>query len=281
MKVSPARGLRIAFQHVLPRSALLYIKIACCIEYMNTRLVFYPTREIEATPEVLGLAYEDVTIPTADGVRIAAWYVPADRAAGTVLFCHGNAGNISHRLDTIDLLHRLGVNVLIFDYRGYGRSEGSPTEAGTCEDAEAAWQYLVRQRGHKPERIVIHGRSLGGSVAAHLARERPPAGLIVESSFHDITELGAELYPWLPVRWISRLKYTTAEYVGAVKCPVLVVHSADDELIPYHHGRKVFAAARQPKRFVALHGSHNAGFLDSDAIYRPAVRQFLAECLGR
>jgi fermentation-respiration switch protein FrsA (DUF1100 family) len=281
VSANPWKAVRILFQHVLPRLALIYVVVACSIFHMNCGLVFYPDRELEGHPGKIGLAYQDVTIPTADGLKLHAWYVPAERPIGTVLHCHGNAGNISHRLDIIDLFHGLGVNVLIFDYRGYGHSEGKPNEQGTYLDAETAWKYLLEQRHERPERIVIHGQSLGGSVAAYLARDHRPAGLVLESTFHDITELGAELFPLLPVRWISWLKYKTADYVRAVKCPVMVIHSRQDEMIAFHHGQKVFAAAAEPKRFLEIHGSHNDGPYESRAVYEPAMRKFLDDALGK
>jgi len=281
VKLDGWKVLRIGFHDVLPRLALVYVVMMSITEYLNTKLAFYPDRDIETTPRSAGLAYEDVSIPTADGLKLGAWYVPAEGALGTALFCHGNAGNISGRLETIAVLHELKLNVLIFDYRGYGRSEGRPTEEGTYLDAEAAWRWLVEARGVRPGRIVLHGRSLGGSVAAHLARDRAPAGLVVESTFANATDLAAELFPWLPVRWLSRLEYDTAAYAGGVTCPVMVIHSRDDELIPFHHGRRVFEAAPQPKRFLEIHGSHNAGFVESEKTYVPALRGFLADALGR
>jgi len=197
-----------------------------------------------------------------------------------VLFCHGNGGNISHRLDTIWTWNKLGMNVLIFDYRGYGKSEGKPSEEGTYLDAEAAWKHLVEKRGAAGERIIIHGRSLGGAVAARLARDHTPAGLILESTFSSVPDMAAKLYPMFPVRLLSRFEYGTAEYVAAVKCPVMVIHSAEDDIIPFKLGRRVFEAAGEPKRFVQIHGSHNSGFMESDGVYTPALRKFLSERLG-
>jgi hypothetical protein len=271
--------LRVLFQQVLPRLALLYVLMGCSVEWLNNQLIYYPDKDVDATPRSAHLAYEDVTLTTSDGLKLGAWYVPAEGAAGTVIFCHGNAGNIANRLDIIALLHRAGVNVLIFDYRGYGRSEGKPSEAGTYADAEAAWAYLVDQRDQKPDRIVIHGESLGGSVAAHLASRHTPAGLVCESTFSDIGELGQQLYPWLPVRWLLRVKYATAEYVHAAKCPVMVIHSRQDDMIPFRHGEAVFAAATGPKRFLVIRGPHNGGMLESRDIYEPALRDFLREVL--
>ncbi len=265
----------------MPRVALVWVLVMCGMNWLNNHLVFAPQRQWQVTPADYNIPYEDVTFVTTDGVKLSAWYVAAKGAAGTVLFCHGNAGNISHRIDTITVLHKLGMNVLVFDYRGFGKSQGKPNEQGTYRDAEAAWAYLVDARREKPERIVIHGRSLGGPVAAHLAMDRDPAGLIIESSFHDITELGRELFPWLPVRWLSRVKYHTAEYVKGARCPVLVIHSRTDDMIALHHGQKIFAAAPQPKRWLEIHGGHNSAFLDSSDIYDPALRQFFADVLGK
>ncbi|MCK4602008.1 MAG: alpha/beta hydrolase, partial [Phycisphaerae bacterium] len=207
-----------------------------------------------------------------------------EEARATVLFCHGNGGNISHRLTTINMLHEMGLDVFLFDYRGYGRSEGAPSEAGTYLDAEAAWRYLTEQRALEAGRIVIHGRSLGGSIAAYLARDREPAALVVEQTPSSIPEIAADLYPFFPralVRWLSRFDYNTLDYVKAVKCPVLVIHSRDDEMIPFSHGRRIFEAAGEPKEFIELRGRHNDAFAVSEEIYRKRLGQFISEHVGR
>jgi len=254
--------------------------VLCTVLYLiQDRLVYYPDPDVDTTPKQLKMPFEDLMLTTSDGVRISAWYVPAAKARGTVLFCHGNGGNISGRLDTLWTLNRLGMNVLLFDYRGYGTSEGKPNEAGTYRDAEACWKYLVEDKGLAARRIVIHGRSLGGAVAAHLAKDRAPAGLILESTFSSLPAMGAKVYPMFPVRLLSKYRYATAEYVAGVKCPVLCVHSPDDDIVPFAQGRAVFEAAPQPKRFVEIHGSHNSGYMESDEIYNPALKAFLAECL--
>ncbi len=279
-------------RHVLPRVAVAYVLIVCGMHWLNRHLVFHPQAELEATPAAANLPYEDVWLTAADGVKLHAWYIPADagpagegaRAAddpprAVVLFCHGNAGNISHRLPTMTLHHGFGADVFIFDYRGYGRSEGRPDEEGTYRDAEAAFDWLIRGRGVPAGRIVVHGRSLGGAVAAHLATTRKPGGLIVEASFSDITDLGAEMFWWLPVRWLSRVGYKTAEYLEGVECPVMVIHSREDDMIPFHHGERNFAAANEPKRFLPIRGPHNGGFLLSSETYDPAVAGFLRDVL--
>ena len=233
-----------------------------------------PGRELDATPEAVGLAFEDVTLETSDGVRVHGWFVPGE-SERALLYFHGNAGNISHRLYSIREWHDLGLSVFIIDYRGYGRSEGNPTEQGLYRDGAAAWQYLAGERGIAPEDIIVFGRSLGGSVAAWLAARQAPAALIVESSFTSVPDIGQEAYPWLPVRWLSRFKHATRDHVRQVTSPVLVVHSRDDEIIPFHHGEAIFAAASEPKTFLEIRGGHNDAHAVSAALYRDGLQDFL------
>ena len=232
-------------------------------------------RDLATTPERFGLEYQEVTLTTSDGERLHGWYLPAPGARHTLLFFHGNAGNISHRLDSLLLFRQLGLSQLILDYRGYGRSSGRPSEAGLYRDGEAAWNYLTRELGLEPGQIVLFGRSLGGAVAVWLAAREAPAGLIVESSFTSVPDLGAELYPWLPVRWLSRLRFDSRSRIAQVRAPVLVVHSRDDEIIPFAHGQALFAAANPPKRLLELRGGHNDGFMVSRGPYLNGLRSFL------
>ncbi len=240
-----------------------------------------PTRELVASPRAIGLGYEDVELHTADGVRLHGWYLPAADARGTLLFLHGNAGNVSHRLDTLRVFHDLGLAVLIIDYRGYGRSEGKPSEQGLQRDVLAAWDHLVEVRGETPARIVVFGRSLGASLAAWLAAHRPVAGLILESAFISVPELAAELYWWLPARRLARLRHDTLDAVARVQAPVLVAHSPDDEIIPYRHGRTLYEAAPSAKQFLQLRGDHNSGFLLSGTDYVHGLAAFLDRILPR
>jgi fermentation-respiration switch protein FrsA (DUF1100 family) len=239
-----------------------------------------PSRELTATPQAIGLAYEDVRLRTEDRVQLHGWFIPAAQPRGTLLFFHGNAGNISHRLDSIRIFHELELSVFIFDYRGYGQSKGSPSEAGTQRDAIAAWRYLTEQRGVPPRQVVLFGRSLGAAVAGWLATQRDPGALIVESAFTSVPDVAAEYYWWLPVRWLARFDYATRDYVGAVRCPVLVVHSPEDEIIAFKHGEAIFAAAKEPKELLRLRGSHNEGFLLSGATYTGGLDAFLARHLS-
>jgi len=255
-----------------------YVLVVAGVYVMQPRLLYLPNlpgRALGGTPRDLGLGYEDVRLQTEDGVSLHAWYVPAT-GSRTLLFFHGNAGNVSHRLGSIKVFHDLGLSVLIIDYRGYGESEGRPTEVGTYRDAEAAWRYLTETRGVSPGRIVVFGRSLGGAVAAWLAARTRPAALIVESAFTSVPDLGQELYPWLPVRWLSRFDYPTRRYVADVRAPVLVVHSRDDEIAPFHHGEAIFAAAPPPRTLLELEGTHNEAHVRSEQRYIAGLRDFLA-----
>lgn len=246
---------------------------------MQPAMVFLPSRELAATPADWGLEYEDVWLQADDGVRLHGWYLPYPGARRVLLFFHGNAGNISHRQDSLEIFHRLGLNVLILDYRGYGRSEGRPSEAGLYRDARAAWDHLVEVRGVAPSDIVLFGRSLGGAVAAQLASQAQPGALILESTFSSARDMAREIYPILSWLIVRRFDLNTVERLGAVSCPVLVLHSRDDEIIPFELGRRVFEAAPEPKAFQALRGDHNGGFLLSQPGYERALAGFLSNQL--
>lgn len=263
--------------------ALAYGTLVVLAWFFQSGLLYLrhvPGRELGATPAAMGLDYEDVRIQAADGIRLHGWFVPAARPRGVLLFFHGNAGNVSHRLESIGIFHDLNLTIFILDYRGYGQSEGAPSEAGTRRDARAAWKYLTDQRGIPADSIVVFGRSLGAAVAAELARERQPGALILESAFTSVPDVAQEAYWYLPARWLSRFEYATADYVRQVSAPVLAIHSRDDEIIPYHHGQAVYEAANEPKHFLTLRGGHNTGYILSGAEYRRGIDAFLSEIAG-
>jgi fermentation-respiration switch protein FrsA (DUF1100 family) len=238
-------------------------------------MVFYPFPRLEATPEDWGLDYRDLTITARDGLDLHGWFIPHPGSRRVLLFFHGNAGNISHRGDSIRIFHRLGLSVLIIDYRGYGRSEGSPSEQGLYRDARAAWRWLTGEGGYAPEDIVVFGRSLGAAVAARLAAETDPAGLILESGFSSARDAARSIFPLISWLVIRRYDFDAARALASVRSPVLVLHSPDDEIIPYGLGRRLYEAAGEPKRFVDLRGGHNDGFLLSHPGYERALGEFL------
>jgi len=257
---------------------LISIALGVYLYFMQSHLVYQPIAEIEATPDEINLKYEDVDFSASDGTKLTGWFVPVEKPKATILFCHGNGGNISHRLLTLQQLHDLRLQVFIFDYRGYGRSEGNPSEYGTYLDAEAAWLYLTQERGVLPDKLIIHGRSLGGAIAVQLASKHNPAGLIVEDTPTSIPELGNDLYPFFPLwllNWLSRSDYNAAEYIQKIRCPVLVMHSTSDEMIPFKHGQRLFEAANKPKKFVELSGGHNDAFIVSGTIYTESLSEFV------
>ena len=258
----------------------------------QSHLVFFPGmgREVAVTPQSYGLRFESVEIRTADGETLHAWWVPADGARGVVLFFHGNAGNISHRLDYLLMFNRLRYSTLIVDYRGYGRSTGTPSEEGTYRDAEAAWDYLRHARLAQPGDLVVAGESLGGAVATWLAAEKSltpaplpsgegrleipfprmgeghgmgegPRAVVLLSTFTSVNDLGAQVYWFLPVRLLSRIGYDNLENLKRIRAPVFIAHSRDDDIVPFAHGRRLFEAAHEPKMFLEMRGGHNDGFI--------------------
>jgi hypothetical protein len=257
--------------------ALAYAGFCLLLFFRQSSYMYYPDKNVAATPDAIGLRFEDVRLKTQDGVAISVWHVPAASnaaAARTILYLHGNAGNNGHRLDALLALHDLGVNVLMPDYRGYGNSSGEPSEKGTYLDALAAWEFLTRDRDIPAERIVILGRSLGGAVASWLALEVQPGGLVLEASFTSARDMVSKVFPIAP-RWLCRFKYDSLARMPKLKCPVLIAHSPNDEMVPYEHGRRLFAAACEPKSFVELTGDHNAGESELEPQYRAALVKFI------
>jgi fermentation-respiration switch protein FrsA (DUF1100 family) len=264
---------------ILASAALVYALFMLWVYARQSRRMYRPLREHAAAPAARGFAYEDVTFTAEDGVRLHGWYVPRPGARYVMLFFHGNTRNISWCLDSLELFHRLGFSTFLFDYRGYGRSEGRPDEQGTYLDARAAWDHLVCARGIDAGRIVMLGRSLGGAVAAWLAARQTPRALVLESTFLSFPDAAAELHPRLPARLLARYRYPVKEYLREVRSPVLVVHSRDDELIPYHHGQMLYEAAHEPKRLVTITGPHYNGYLLSGEQYAEGLARFFAEHL--
>ncbi len=261
---------------VLAAVAVFYILVCVVMYVAQPRMIYFPSPTLAVTPSDASLPYENVSLTCEDGTRIHGWFIPADSARATIIFCHGNGGNISHRLESIDQFHRLGLSVFIFDYHGYGGSEGRPGERETYQDAEAAWRYLTQTKGMPPDSIIIFGRSLGGAVAVWLASQHQPKALVVESSFTSIADVAAHYYPFLPVKLLARIDYNSQKLIGQIKVPILIIHSPDDDIIPFKLGRKLFEQAHEPKQFRQIHGGHNAGYLDSDEVYIKGWREFLA-----
>jgi fermentation-respiration switch protein FrsA (DUF1100 family) len=263
--------------YVLAIFAVVYLLICALAMVFQPRLVYFPTRTLDTTPDRFGLPYRDVYFTTEDRVKLHGWFIPASPEHAVLLFFHGNGGNISHRLDSVRIFHDLGLSVFIIDYRGYGQSEGRTGEEGTYRDASAAWRHLVESERVEAERVVVFGRSLGGAIAVELASRVQPRAVILESTFTSAVELGARAYPWLPVRQLARIRYDSARRIGEVTCPKLFVHSLDDEVVPYGLGLRLYKEAGRPKELLKIRGGHGDGFLVSGRRYRDGIRDFLTE----
>jgi hypothetical protein len=254
---------------------IAYWGLGVILYIMQPQFLYNPLQEVIYTPDELGLDFEDVTLQSADGLKLNGWYVPANSSNPTILFCHGNGGNIMHRLDTINVFYNLGLNCFIFDYRGYGKSEGKPSEEGTYLDARAAYDWLVNVKKLSPNNIIIFGRSIGGSIAAQLASKVAAKSLILESTFTSYADMGKKFYPYMPVRWFARFKYSTIDYIKDVHCPVMVIHSRNDELVPFEFGLELYESSNEPNGFVEIYGNHNDGFLVSSERYKKAWLDWL------
>ncbi|MCP5305652.1 MAG: alpha/beta hydrolase [Chromatiaceae bacterium] len=262
-------GLTIALLSLLVLNGVMYL--------LQPQMTFFPSPVLEATPADWGMVYEDVVFQTEDGASLHGWFLPGPASGPTLLFLHGNAGNISHRRESLEIFAGLGMAVLIFDYRGYGRSTGLPGESGLYRDAAAAWDYLTRQRGIDSADIVVFGRSLGGAVAAHLASQVHPRAVILESTFSSARDYAHTMFPVLSrIVWL-RHSFDAAHAIAQSRAPLLVLHSPEDEVIPFALGQRLFDAAPEPKRFVALRGGHNDGFLFSQPRYAQVLQTFLRD----
>jgi len=243
--------------------------------FQQPRMIFFPSSVLYQTPADWGLEFEDATLNTSDDVQLHGWFIPNEESERVLLFFHGNAGNISHRRESIEIFNRLGLNVFILDYRGYGRSKGKPSEQGLYQDATAAWRYLTEEKGFDQEDILIFGRSLGGAVAAKLAAEVQARGLILESTMSSAREFARAVFKVLSRLVVIRYEFDTARHIHGLSYPVLVLHSPDDEIMPFHLGMKVYQQASQPKHFVHMRGDHNNGFLQSQPEYQQEIGSWL------
>lgn len=252
-----------------------YLAFLLLLYLTQSRHIYKPTHEIESTPEHIGLEYDSIMFKTSDNMTLNGWFIPNDISQRVVLFFHGNTGNMSHCMESIEMFHRLGLSTFIFDYRGYGNSIGNTTEQGTYRDAEAAWQYLVNERSISPDHIVVHGRSLGGAVASWLVSQYVPKAFVIESSFTNAADIAAEHFPHVPTRLLNRFHYNVLENIKIITCPVLIIHSRDDKVTPIHHSIRLFEAANEPKQFLEMEGDHFDGFLTTGQRYIDTLEEFI------
>ncbi|MCK6557788.1 alpha/beta hydrolase [candidate division KSB1 bacterium] len=250
------------------------------LRLFERHLVFFPSTYPAGfwQPERFGLAVQDAFFTTADGAALHGWFVPHPAPVANLLMAHGNAGNLSDRVEWLARLHgQVPANLFMFDYRGYGRSSGTPSEENCYRDAEAAHDWL---RQHVPDLPILgHGHSLGSAVVIELAVRRPLTGLIIESGFTDAADMARLMFGGLPMGWLAGMKWASREKIAKLTLPKLFLHGDRDGVIPYSLGQKLFAAAADPKHFVTLAGvDHNDTFLSGGEIYYRAVREFVQQC---
>lgn len=278
---SRKRGLLKALRRVLLVLVLAYAGLCALAALFYPYLLYHPDRNtVYGTPAVFAPRYEDVWLTASDGVKLHGWFLPAPvggESGFTLLAFHGNAGNVGTALERLRMYHRLGVDVFMVDYHGFGQSDGTPSEENLYRDADAAWLYLTRERAVEPGKIVVLGYSLGGAVASWLAERNPAvAGLVLESTFTRLNDVAAGLFPWLPTGLILGDAYNTEGRLGKMTMPILVLHGRGDQLVPYACGEKLYAEYKGPKTFVRIGDDHNLGFVTAAATYTGALRDFLA-----
>lgn len=260
--------------NVIVTIAAVYIALVLLLYMIQGSLVFFPDRNVSLDPSSAGLEWEEAWFETSDGKTLHGWYIPHPDSNHILLFSHGNAGNISHRLSFIELLNERGLSIFIYDYRGYGKSEGRPAENGLYKDIHAAWNYLTIEKGYQNHQIILFGRSLGGPVSAHLAQEVNPGGVILESAFISAKHVASDAYPFVP-SMLVRFGFSTIEYIQNSNSPLLIMHSRDDSIIPFYHGERLYESAPGPKYFTELRGGHNDNFIESGDLYFNELLKFV------
>ena len=271
---------------ILLVAAALLVGVALGVRFIENKLIFFPMKGEPVKPEPAPV-HEDVAFEASDGIRLHGWFVPptvmpastpavgSGRGVPVILLLHGNAGNIGHRWEKIRALGSVGCAVFAIDYRGYGRSGGSPTEAGVYRDVDGACAYLAG-RGTPTTSIIVYGESIGGALAVDLAARKTVKALIVENTFTSIADIAKRTFPLIPaVALASRMD--SLSKIGKVGSPKLVIHSIDDEIVPFEMGKRLFDSAVEPKRFLQLRGGHNTAFSDDNLNYRGGLTGFLAE----
>ena len=259
--------------------------VACMVLLVSCekKIIYYPHKYPTGNwnAQSFGIEVEDVFFKSLDGISLHGWYVPTDEPQATLLWFHGNAGNITHRIENILLLKPLKLSIFIFDYRGYGRSRGKPDELGLYKDSLAAYDFLIREKKVAIETLFLFGRSLGGVCAVEVASKRPATGLILESTFTSAQDMVKNMFPILPLGQFIKSRFNAIETIATVRIPKLFLHGTDDEIVPYLLGRRLYNAAPQPKQFYDIQGSrHNDTYIMGGEPYIDRIGQFLTETLA-
>lgn len=273
-------GSRQLLRSVLRIAVSVYVGLGLLLYFFQAHFIFLPKQPIAETPEQWKMPYEE-TLLSVEGGQTSVWFLPVPEARGVVLYSHGNAGNMGDRGSWADVLRGLGLSVCMYDYGGYGKSTGSPSESRCYADARAVWNYLTKEKGIPPNQIILFGHSLGGGPTTQLATEVQPAGVVLDSAFRSVAAMAQATYRVYPAWLLVRHRFDNESKMPDIHAPLLIIHSRTDEIVPFSQGQALFEKANSPKRFVEIHGGHNTGFLESIKVYAPAWQQFLEECLPK
>jgi uncharacterized protein len=266
--------------HLILILTIGYLSIVLFFAILQNRLIYYPVRLLPS-PDSIGIRWvKEIFFQTKDGVKLCGWFLVPPEGAPCLLHFNGNAGNIAGRGHLLEMARSNGWGLLLFDYRGYGKSEGTPRESGLYLDAQSAWDWLNLQKGITSQKLILWGESLGCSMALDLASKQPSAGLVLEAPFTSLMELSKELYPWLPVSLFLRSRFNNQEKIKQVQAPILIIHGRQDEIVPFQHGKILFESAPGPKYFLALNSSHNDIFDSGGYVYQEEIRKFVKNCLA-
>ena len=256
-----------------------YAAICGAAYHYQDKLLYFPSDYFAEDPAAAGLNFEDFELETSGGATVTGWVVKTKREAPWILHFHGNGGNIANRIDHLKLFNELGFNGVVFDYRGYGRSKGQPSEHGLIEDGQAVVKYLTDEEGVDPDYLIYFGESLGGGVASAVALKEPPRALILKSTFTSVPDMAAELYPFLPARLISRTNFATDKIIPKFIFPKLIIHARADSLIPFQHGQRLYQLATEPKTFLEVYGDHNTSPLGLGDEFKQVIYKFVTEAV--
>ena len=249
------------------------------IRFLEQKSLYFPFPTLEITPQDMSMEYEDVHLTASDGTKLHGWFIPSESSKAAVLLAHGNGGNISHRLEKLKMLHDTDLDILIFDYRGYGLSSGSPSEDGIYLDVQAFYDYLVNEKNLSADSIIGYGESLGGAVIINLAKGYRLGGIILEGAFTSVPDMARKLIPFMPSA-LLKTRFDSFNKIGTIKVPKLFFHSTSDEVVPFELGRRLFEAAQGPKEFVQLHGGHNDAFMVSQDEYVGHIHEFVSNIMN-
>ncbi len=261
--------------YYLKEAAIIYLLVVAGLYFLQGYMLFHPDKKISHTPAAHHWEFENLALDV-NGEKTNGWFIPLENARGVLFFSHGNEGNIAEWLPFVTTFRSLGFSVLLYDYGGFGKSTGRPSEKRCYADAHAMWDWLTKVKNVPPRNILLYGQSLGGGVTANLAAEVNPGAVVLDSTFTSVPDIATPMLPFLPVRLLCSYRFDNASKMSRIHAPIMIIHSQQDTLIPFSHGQKLFELANEPKTFLEIHGGHVAGFTESEKTILSGMEKFLA-----